>query len=53
MRKLADRHQIRKRRFEVDPKYRDVCVNRDLGQTRRARKRRSAGGLELDGEDEP
>ena len=53
MRKLADRHQIRKRRFEVDPEYRDVCMNRDPGQTRRARPRRSADGIELDGEDEP
>jgi hypothetical protein len=53
MRKLADRHQIRKRLFEFDREYRDVCVNRDTGQTRRARKRRSAGGFELDGGDEP
>jgi hypothetical protein len=53
MRKLADRHQIRKRRFEFDREDRDACVNRDTGQTRRARNRRSAGGLELDGGDEP
>ena len=53
MRKLADRHQIRKWRFEFDREDRDVCVNRDTEQTRWARKRRSAGGFELDGGDEP
>ena len=38
MRKLADRHQIRKRRLEVDPEYGDLWPNRDSGQTRRERK---------------
>ena len=47
MRKLADRHRIRKRRFEVDPEYRDSPDEPRFQAQPPARKRRSAPGSSL------